>query len=198
MAKNEEKWAIWHAGCAGAGCIIATKYLRDVVVVIKINWLQRAIYYCPFVFAPRLFGQINNAFHHSCFDSFFSHDMFCRSGLPYAKGTSTRLIRLISIGGGVLFLGGAFYLFYFNGLAFLCCSEAGCVPILCASLKEKEVGSLYRDCNSYYIVLICCFLSIFWCVWFVFYFHNNLIFKLFLSLICFILNFYAFNGINDY
>ncbi|ENW4948238.1 hypothetical protein ACY4DU_003552, partial [Salmonella enterica] len=50
--------------------------------------------------APRLFGQINNAFHHSCFDSFFSHDMFCRSGLPYAKGTSTRLIRLISIGGG--------------------------------------------------------------------------------------------------
>lgn len=34
---------------------------------------------------------------------------------------------------------GSFYLFYFNGLAFLCCSEAGCVPILCASLKEKEV-----------------------------------------------------------
>ncbi|EDW6360038.1 hypothetical protein YN28_002804 [Salmonella enterica subsp. enterica] len=86
--------------------------------------------------------------------------IFSRSDLPYAKGTSTRLIRLISIGGGVLFLG-AFYLFYFNGLAFLCCSEAGCVPILCASLKEKEVGSLYRDCNSYYIVLICCFLSIF-------------------------------------
>ncbi|WP_366541322.1 hypothetical protein, partial [Salmonella enterica] len=58
----------------------------------------------PFCFfAPRLFGQINNAFHHSCFDSFFAHDMFCRSGLPYAKGTSTRLI---SIGGGVLFLGG--------------------------------------------------------------------------------------------
>lgn len=52
---------------------------------------------------------------------------------------------------------GSFYLFYFNGLAFLCCSEAGCVPILCASLKEKEVGSLYRDCNSYYIVLICFF-----------------------------------------
>ncbi|MGK7488058.1 hypothetical protein ACSREC_28390, partial [Salmonella enterica] len=57
-------------------------------------------------FAPRLFGQINNAFHHSCFDSFFAHDMFCRSGLPYAKGTPTRLIRLISIGGLVLFLGG--------------------------------------------------------------------------------------------
>ncbi|EPO5686749.1 hypothetical protein ACUB8U_002864, partial [Salmonella enterica subsp. enterica serovar Kiambu] len=56
-------------------------------------------------FAPRLFGQINNAFHHSCFDSFFAHDMFCRSGLPYAKGTSTRLIRLISIGGLVLFHG---------------------------------------------------------------------------------------------
>ncbi|WP_212613149.1 hypothetical protein, partial [Salmonella enterica] len=54
----------------------------------------------------RLFGQINNAFRHSCFDSFFAHGMFSRSGLPYAKGTSTRLIRLISIGGGVLFLGG--------------------------------------------------------------------------------------------
>ncbi len=26
-----------YAGCAGAGCIIATKYLRDVVVVIKIT-----------------------------------------------------------------------------------------------------------------------------------------------------------------
>nr|WP_077909662.1 hypothetical protein [Salmonella enterica] len=99
---------------------------------------------------------MNNAFHHSCFDSFFSHDMFCRSGLPYAKGTSTRLIRLISIGGGVLFLG-AFYLFCFNRLAFLCCSEAGCGPIVCACLKENEAGSLYRDCNSYYIVLICCF-----------------------------------------
>ncbi|EBY0106588.1 hypothetical protein DUP83_06540 [Salmonella enterica subsp. enterica serovar Bahati] len=86
--------------------------------------------------------------------------IFSRSDLPYAKGTSTRLIRLISIGGSAV-PRGAFYLFYFNGLAFLCCSEAGCVPILCASLKEKEVGSLYRDCNSYYIVLICCFLSIF-------------------------------------
>ncbi|WP_234449551.1 hypothetical protein, partial [Salmonella enterica] len=32
--------------------------------------------------------------------------IFSRSALPYAKGTSTRLIRLISIGGGVLFLGG--------------------------------------------------------------------------------------------
>ncbi|KDU76188.1 hypothetical protein SEEH5111_01217 [Salmonella enterica subsp. enterica serovar Heidelberg str. 640151-11] len=31
-----------------------------------------------------------------------------------------------------------------------------------------------------------------------FYFHNNLIFKLFLLLIFFILNFYAFNGINGY
>ncbi|EBV4672206.1 hypothetical protein EVT47_01130 [Salmonella enterica subsp. enterica serovar Tamberma] len=65
--------------------------------------------------------------------------IFSRSGLPYAKGTSTRLIRLISIGGGVLFLGGAFYLFCFNSLAFLCCSEAGCGPIVCACLKEKEV-----------------------------------------------------------
>ncbi|MHK39654.1 hypothetical protein EEN18_23035, partial [Salmonella enterica] len=43
--------------------------------------------------------------------------IFSRSALPYAKGTSTRLIRLISIGGGVLFLGGAFYLFCFNRLA---------------------------------------------------------------------------------
>ncbi|AAL19029.1 hypothetical protein RY63_15790 [Salmonella enterica subsp. enterica serovar Typhimurium] len=86
--------------------------------------------------------------------------IFSRSALPYAKGTSTRLIRLISIGGGVLFLGGAFYLFCFNRLAFLCCSEAGCGPIVCACLKEKEAGSLYRDCNSYYIVLICCFLLI--------------------------------------
>ncbi|EGQ5515035.1 hypothetical protein I3N35_004523, partial [Salmonella enterica subsp. enterica serovar Typhimurium] len=77
--------------------------------------------------------------------------IFSRSALPYAKGTSTRLIRLIrliSIGGGVLFLGGAFYLFCFNRLAFLCCSEAGCGPIVCACLKEKEAGSLYRDCNS--------------------------------------------------
>ncbi|ECD3752138.1 TPA: hypothetical protein R4A48_003797 [Salmonella enterica subsp. enterica serovar Orion] len=65
--------------------------------------------------------------------------IFSRSGLPYAKGTSTRLIRLISIGGGVLFLGGAFYLFCFNRLAFLCCSEAVCGPIVCACLKEKEV-----------------------------------------------------------
>ncbi|EAM1309219.1 hypothetical protein NL861_004434, partial [Salmonella enterica subsp. enterica serovar Typhimurium] len=73
--------------------------------------------------------------------------IFSRSALPYAKGTSTRLIRLISIGGGVLFLGGAFYLFCFNRLAFLCCSEAGCGPIVCACLKEKEAGSLYRDCN---------------------------------------------------
>ncbi|EDP9138466.1 hypothetical protein C6017_003639, partial [Salmonella enterica subsp. enterica serovar Berta] len=31
--------------------------------------------------------------------------IFSRSGLPYAKGTSTRLIRLISIGGLVLFHG---------------------------------------------------------------------------------------------
>ncbi|EBC9810782.1 hypothetical protein EF586_21050, partial [Salmonella enterica subsp. enterica serovar Heidelberg] len=54
-----------------------------------------------------------------------------------------------------------FYLFCFNRLAFLCCSEAGCGPIVCACLKEKEAGSLYRDCNSYYIVLICCFLLIF-------------------------------------
>ncbi|WP_411905237.1 hypothetical protein, partial [Salmonella enterica] len=54
----------------------------------------------------------------------------------------------------------AFYLFCFNRLAFLCCSEAGCGPIVCACLKEKEAGSLYRDCNSYYIVLICCFLLI--------------------------------------
>ncbi|EAS1946863.1 hypothetical protein AXB88_18310 [Salmonella enterica] len=84
--------------------------------------------------------------------------IFSRSGLPYAKCTSTRLIRLISIGGGCS--SGAFYLFCFNRLAFLCCSEAGCGPIVCACLKEKEAGSLYRDCNSYYIVLICCFLLI--------------------------------------
>ncbi|ABX65522.1 hypothetical protein SPAB_00079 [Salmonella enterica subsp. enterica serovar Paratyphi B str. SPB7] len=45
-------------------------------------------------------------------------------------------------------------------MAFLCCSEAGCGPIVCTCLKEKEAGSLYRDCNSYYIVLICCFLLI--------------------------------------
>ncbi|EDX5410766.1 hypothetical protein BBL61_001946 [Salmonella enterica subsp. enterica serovar Ealing] len=82
--------------------------------------------------------------------------IFSRSGLPYAKCTSTRLIRLISIGGECCSTG-AFYLFCFNRLAFLCCSEAGCGPIVCASLKEKEVGSLYRDCNCYYIVLICCF-----------------------------------------
>ncbi|EBY5146133.1 hypothetical protein D4492_02850 [Salmonella enterica subsp. enterica serovar Gloucester] len=80
--------------------------------------------------------------------------IFSRSGLPYAKGTSTRLI---SIGGGECCSTRSFYLFCFNRLAFLCCSEAGCVPILCASLKEKEAGSLYRDCNCYYIVLICCF-----------------------------------------
>ncbi|EAR6927435.1 hypothetical protein EW191_11445, partial [Salmonella enterica] len=88
----------------------------------------------PFCFfAPRLFGQINNAFRHSCFDSFFAHGMFCRSGLPYAKCTSTRLIRLISIGGSAV-PRGAFYLFCFNRLAFLCCSEAGCGPVVCASL----------------------------------------------------------------
>ncbi|EBS5457397.1 hypothetical protein GEK89_02590 [Salmonella enterica] len=82
--------------------------------------------------------------------------IFSRSGLPYAKCTSTRLIRLISIGGSAV-PRGAFYLFCFNRLAFLCCSEAGCGPVVCASLKEKEAGSLYRDCNCYYIVLICCF-----------------------------------------
>ncbi|EBB0976088.1 hypothetical protein CH075_10130, partial [Salmonella enterica] len=54
-----------------------------------------------------------------------------------------------------------FYLFCFNRLAFLCCSEAGCGSIVCASLKEKEVRPLYRDCDSHYIILICCFLLIF-------------------------------------
>ncbi|EDR1225141.1 hypothetical protein CBJ86_002182 [Salmonella enterica subsp. enterica serovar Gateshead] len=82
--------------------------------------------------------------------------IFSRSGLPYAKCTSTRLIRLISIGGECCSTG-AFYLFCFNRLAFLCCSEAGCGPVVCASLKEKEALSSYRDCNCYYIVLICCF-----------------------------------------
>ncbi|EDA9553743.1 hypothetical protein A4E11_20975 [Salmonella enterica] len=86
--------------------------------------------------------------------------IFSRSGLPYAKCTSTRLIRLISIGGECCSTG-AFYLFCFNRLAFLCCSEAGCGPIVCASLKEKEVKPLYSDCNSHYIILIYCFLLVF-------------------------------------
>ncbi|EBE6610996.1 hypothetical protein CUK41_03735 [Salmonella enterica] len=86
--------------------------------------------------------------------------IFSCSGLSYAKCTSTRLIRLISIVGLALFHG-AFYLFFFNRLAFLCCSEAGCGPIVCVSLKEKEVRPLYRDCDSHYIILICCFLLIF-------------------------------------
>ncbi|AZT73733.1 hypothetical protein NF320_002810 [Salmonella enterica] len=86
--------------------------------------------------------------------------IFSRSDLPYAKGTSTRLIRLISIGGWCCSTG-AFYLFFFNRLAFLCCSEAGCGPIVCASLKEKEVKPLYSDCNSHYIILIYCFLLVF-------------------------------------
>ncbi|EBR0241352.1 hypothetical protein DNY95_22810, partial [Salmonella enterica subsp. enterica serovar Telelkebir] len=82
--------------------------------------------------------------------------IFSRSGLPYAKCTSTRLIRLISIGGSAV-PRGAFYLFCFNRLAFLCCSEAGCGPVVCASLKEKEVKPLYSDFNSHYIILVCCF-----------------------------------------
>ncbi|EAO2686857.1 hypothetical protein E2X65_17260 [Salmonella enterica] len=52
----------------------------------------------------------------------------------------------------------SFYLFYFNGLYFLCCSEAGCGPVVCACLKEKVVRSLYRNCNSNYIILNRCFL----------------------------------------
>ncbi|ECF9907027.1 hypothetical protein DA149_17860, partial [Salmonella enterica] len=54
-----------------------------------------------------------------------------------------------------------FYLFCFNRLPFLCCSEAGCGSIVCASLKEKEVRPLYRDCDSHYIILICCFCRFF-------------------------------------
>ncbi|EDQ5505086.1 hypothetical protein GVT56_18485, partial [Salmonella enterica] len=35
-----------------------------------------------------------------------------------------------------------FYLFYFNKLSFfLCCSEAGCSPVVCAYLKQKEVNA---------------------------------------------------------
>ncbi|ECH2767658.1 hypothetical protein FOM42_14545, partial [Salmonella enterica] len=83
-------------------------------------------------------------------------------------------------------------------LAFLCCSEAGCGSIVCASLKEKEVRPLYRDCDSHYIILICCFCRFFDVFYLFFYFNKCLIFKLFLSLICFILNFYSFNCINGY
>ncbi|EDT9359793.1 hypothetical protein A9571_002041, partial [Salmonella enterica subsp. enterica serovar Miami] len=64
-------------------------------------------------------------------------------------------------------------------LAFLCCSEAGCGSIVCASLKEKEVRPLYRDCDSHYIILICCFLLIFLMFFICFYFYNRLIFKVF-------------------
>ncbi|SQH41974.1 Uncharacterised protein [Salmonella enterica] len=32
-----------------------------------------------------------------------------------------------------------FYLFYFNGLCFLCCSEVGCGPIVCDFFKKKRL-----------------------------------------------------------
>ncbi len=51
------------------------KYLRDVVVVIKGLVIDyKLYYYCLFVL-PR-FIRSNNAFRHSCFDSFFAHGMF--------------------------------------------------------------------------------------------------------------------------
>ncbi|EDV0905154.1 hypothetical protein QF91_004407 [Salmonella enterica subsp. salamae] len=39
----------------------------------------------------------------------------------------------------------SFYLFYFNGLSFLCCSEAGCGSGVCAFLKEKQNLAAYYD-----------------------------------------------------
>ncbi len=122
--------------------------------------------------------------------------MFCRSGLPYAKGTSTRLIRLISIGGGECCSSGAFYLFCFNRLAFLCCSEAGCGPIVGACLKEKEAGFLYRDCNIFYIVLLGWLFLFFLCVLFVFFFSNKLFFNFFFFFFfffCFLFYLFCFN-----
>ncbi len=70
MAKNEENGLFDMRDVLGLMCIIATKYLRDVVVVITLLIAVWAIIIALFV-SLRLFGQINNAFHHSCFDSFF-------------------------------------------------------------------------------------------------------------------------------
>ncbi len=100
--------------------------------------------------------------------------------------------------GGECCSSGAFYLFCFNRLAFLCCSEAGCGPIVCACLKEKEAGSLYRDCNSYYFVLIFFFFLIFFCFFFFFFFFFFfcficLVFLLFLETVCGEIVFSCFN-----
>lgn len=65
--------------------------------------------------------------------------MFCRSGLPYAKGTSARLIRLISIGGGSAVPRGRFISFASIGWLFYAVVRLVVVQSYVPVLKKKKL-----------------------------------------------------------